>query len=82
MSEKTYVAEFGIYENCHITGKEERTIHATSQVEAEAIAKSLANEIETECIAGQRAALVANGYEPEELPVSDWWADLEEVYEE
>lgn len=82
MSEKTYVAEFGIYENCHITGREERTITAASEAEAKAKAEQLANEIEAECLAGQRAALVANGYEPEELPVSDWWADLEEIYEE
>lgn len=72
MSEKTYNAEYGIYINCHISSIEERTIKATTIEEAKAKAKTLGEEIEADM-----AATAPEGYKD-----ADFWANLEDLYEE
>ena len=68
----TYTAEFGIYINCHISSVEERTIEAATIEEAEAKAKTLGEEIEADM-----AATAPEGYKD-----ADFWANLEDLYEE
>lgn len=74
---KTYVATYGLYENCHIFATREYAIKAEDETEAERKAKDLGKAIE-KVEAAQWLNMCMNDY-PDESP--DFWAELEELEE-
>ena len=82
MTAKTYTAEFGIYQNCHIIGTEERTFTAANEAEAKAKAEQIGQAIEAESLEQEVKALTEDGCENPSEATSDWWACLEDLYEE
>lgn len=60
--EGCYIATYGVYKNCSITGREDHYIEAEDEEEAKRKASDLATKLE-------EAASIKTG--------DDWWYDLE-----
>ncbi len=82
MTTKTYTAEFGIYQNCHIVATEEKTFTAANETEAKAKAEQIGQAIEAETLEQEIKVLTKDGCENPAEATSDWWACLEGLYEE
>ena len=65
---KEYTAEYGVYQNCHIIGREMKTFLAHDDKEAEKTAIELSKVMEQECSTMR--------------PEDDWWICLEDLYED
>ena len=65
---KKFVADYGLYLNCHISSTESHTIEASDFEEAKAKAERLGDEIEDSMSSKH--------------PHDDCWAHLEDLYQE